>query len=388
MKQESKLIERMWKNSSQPIKNFSLDSYPNTQHGRAKLDQDLKRFGINISELVYSKHAFDSRFSNKVSSNSPHYSMDTGSLQPTISPNSIAVPAQFLQNFLPGQVLVQTTKMSADEIIGLNIIGTWEDEELVQRQMEYTGQPVIYSDFESTPQSSWNQIFESRTIVRFLEGMQVGDLESLRSAKAFVDSASEKRNAAAVALNRLRDTIAWYGFNNGVNRTYGLLNEPSLLPYLTLPTGNWATATYDQIIRDLMYIATNARTQSGGHFEPSTMECIMPLPINVIGYLGVTTISGYSVMDWLARNFPKLQLISNVEFQLAFGGLNVGYLYPRSVVVDGSTDNGSVIDQNVPVTFRFNGSRRDTTYLEESYSMATAGVMVKRPLYVTRFAGI
>ena len=344
------------------IKNFDASNY-----------KDLEAMGIDVS-------AFESTC----------YAMD--SLQATQSIGSIATPIQFLQEWLPGAVLRQTQAKKIDMVAGLTIAGSFEDEEVVQRAMEYTGQPILYSDYANTPLSSWNSTYESRTVVRFEEGVQIGDLEQARSSRAQIDDAGEKRKAAAEALERLRNTIGFFGFNNGLGRTYGLLNDPSLLPYITASTKAaggtaWSNGTFLEIQKDILFAIQTLRTQTGDNVDPGTTQMVMAIATSSVDYLATTAdLGGVSVREWLDKTYKNITVVSVPEFDAAVGGENVFYLYPSSVD-DGSTDDGKVLDQLVQVKFKFNGSFQNIKVVTESYSMATAGIMVKRPIDVVRMSG-
>ena len=344
------------------IKNFDASNY-----------KDLEAMGIEVS-------AFEST----------NYAMD--SLQATQSVGSIAAPVQFLQEWLPGAVLKQTQAKKIDMVAGLTIAGKFEDKEIIQRSMEYTGQPILYSDYANTPLSSWTSEYDFRTVVRFEEGVQVGTLEQLRSSRANIDDAGEKRKAASEALERLRNTIGFYGFNDGSGRTYGLLNEPSLLPYITATPKvaggtTWANGTFLEIQKDIIFNMQTLRTQSGDNVDPDTTPMVYAMSTSSIDYLATTTDqAGVSLKKWMNDTYDNITLVSVPEFDGANGGQNVSYLFPVSVD-DGSTDDGKVIDQFVQVKFRFNGSRQDIKVVTESYSMATAGIMVKRPPDVVRMTG-
>ena len=162
--------------------------------------------------------------------------MDAGLVDP-ITAASITTPIQFLQAWLAGFVHVATAPRRADTLLGISVQGAWEDEEIVQPLLEYAGRVKEYGDYTNIPLSSWNVNFERRSIVRFEEGLRVGRLEEKRSARVRVDSSASKRNAAMQALEINRNEVAFFGYNNGANRTYGMLNDPQLLPYVNALNG-------------------------------------------------------------------------------------------------------------------------------------------------------
>src|SRR5579871_6179866 len=181
--------------------------------------ESLSRIGIgmderSIHELMKSQFAMDS-------------------IQPTITTASIPTPIQFLQNWLPGFVRIITAARKIDDIVGISTVGSWEDEQVVQGVMELVGTSVPYGDYTNLPESSWNTNFNIRTVVRFWEGLQVDMLEEARAARIRVDSGSMKRESAALALEIVRNSIGFNGYNSGNNNTYGFLNDPGLPNYTT-----------------------------------------------------------------------------------------------------------------------------------------------------------
>lgn len=313
-------------------------------------------------------------------------------LQPLITTPSITTPIQFLQMWLPGFVYILTAARTIDNFVGITTAGDWEDEEIVQGGMERTGNAVPYSDQGNVPLASWQTNFLTRTIVRFEEGMRVTLLEEARSAKMRVNSAQEKRSAASESLEIQRNSVGFFGFNAGDNRTFGLLNDVNMPAFINFPNGAsnsplWSTKTFLEITKDIRTAISTLRIQALGRVDPKTTPLTMGLALGVIDFLSVTTDFGMSVQDWLDKAYPNIRVISAPEFDDANGGANVFYLYADSSVGDGSTDDGRTIMQVVPAKFRTLGVQQQVKGYEEDYSNATAGVLLKRPLNIVRFSG-
>lgn len=311
----------------------------------------------------------------------------------SVTTAGIPTPVQYLQSWLPGFVQAITAAQTIDEIVGVTTAGKWEDEEVIQKVMEHTGTASLYGDHTRTPLASWNVGFERRTVVRFEEGMEVGLLEEARTGANQVNTAAEKRAAAAVSLEIMRNLIGFSGYNGGTNRTYGLLNDPSLPAYVTAPatgtgsTTTWSTKTFLNITGDLRGMIARLRAAGAGRINPETQPSTLVLPVNAYDYLTVTSDQGVSVRDWLAKNYPKMRVLSAPEFNSANGGANVAYLI-MDRVEDGSSDGGATIAQVVPAKFKALGVERKIKAYVEDYSMATAGIMVKRPYAIQRLTGI
>lgn len=312
---------------------------------------------------------------------------------PGITTPAIPGLVQFLQAWLPGFVRVLTAPRMIDELIGVQTVGAWEDEEIVQGILEGVGTAVPYTDHGNPPLSSWNLNHERRTVLRFESGIEVGKLEELRSARIRVSTSAEKRTSAAEALDILRNKIGFYGFNSGTNRTFGLLNEPNMPAYISVAAtgtgGNteWSTKTYLQIVGDLRVMFSGIRVATKNRIDPKKMALTLALPVSAIDFLTVVSDMGVSVQEWLNTNYPKLRIEAVPEFDQANGGESVAYLYAETIPNSGS-DGGGVLAQLVPTKFMALGvEKRAKTYVED-FSNATAGVLLKRPWAIARYTGM
>lgn len=355
------------------LKNFDAAEY-----------QALHRIGITMDNravnlLRRGRQALDSMYASDA-------------LQPTVTTASIATPVQFLQNWLPGFVFVVTAARKIDDIIGLQITGSWEDEQIVQGILERVGASQVYSDYSNVPLSSWNTNFNYRTVVRFEEGMKVGVLESARAARMLVDDAGMKREAAALQLEINRNAVGFYGFNSGNNNTYGYLNDPGLSSYLEVAAGastftTWSTKTFLEICKDIRTAIVALRTNSQDTIDPEKMDLTLAISTDAVDYLSTTSDFGISVRDWLREAYPRIRVVSAPQLNNAYTSDNVFYLHADKLD-DMSTDGGRVWIQPVPTKFQVLGVQQLAKAYEEDYSNATAGAMCKRPYAVVRYYGI
>jgi len=317
-------------------------------------------------------------------------SMDA--IQPDVTTPSVATPVQFLQNWLPGFVEVITAARKIDDIIGLMTTGSWEDEQIVQQVLERTGFSVPYSDYGNVPLSSWNVNFVFRTVVRFEEGMMAGNLETARASRMRIDNSGAKRESAALALEIIRNTVGFFGFNNGANNTYGYLNDPNLSGYTTVPNGAsasplWSTKTFLEICKDIRLAIVALRTASQDTIDPEKMKLTLAIATDAVDWLSTTSDFGISVRAWLNEAYPLIRVVSAPQLNTANGGAGVFYLQADRVM-DSSTDGGAGWIQPVPAKFQVMGVQQLAKGYEEDYSNATAGAMCKRPFAVVRFTGI
>lgn len=339
--------------------------------------RDLQRLGI----------AFDERDLNKMVK---AFAADAALTSPLTVP-SITTPVQFLQAWLPGFVEIMTAPRRIDMLVGITVQGSWESEQIVQGVLEQTGNAVPYEDYTNVPLSSWNVNFQTRNIVRFEEGMQVGRLEEARAAAIRVSSAESKRNAASNALEIQRNRVGFFGYNNGDNLTYGFLNDPALPAYVPLPNGGsgfpqWSTKTFLEITSDIRSAVASLRTQSQDLIDPEQVNLTLGIATASVDFLTVTSDFGVSVRDWMTKAYPKMRVVSAPELDSANAGDNVFYLYAEELADSGSDDNRTFV-QVVPAKFQTLGVMQKTKSYEEDYTNATAGIMCKRPFAVVRRSG-
>jgi len=309
-----------------------------------------------------------------------------------ITTASIVAPIQFLQNWLPGFVKVLTAARKIDEFLGIETIGNWRDEWIVQGIIEPMGFIDVYRDSSNVPLSDWNPNWTQRTIIRFEAGILVGRLEQARAAAAMVNSDAEKRAAAALILEIWRNLVGFYGFNSGSNNTYGFLNDPLLSAYVTVADGaagyTWVVKTFLEITQDIITAMNQLRTQSQDVIDPFEQATTLAIPMSVAEQLSkMNELGTLDVRDWLKKTYPKCRLVTAPQLTAANGGSNVFYLYADSVE-DGGTDDKRTWAQIVPVKFMALGvEQRAKSYIED-FTNATAGVLLKRPYAVVRYTGI
>lgn len=342
---------------------------------------------VNYQDLV--RVGYDLREDKVAAMDSYWGGMD--SIQPTVTTGSVSTPVQFLQNWLPGNVVVATAARKIDSLVGVTVSGRWEDEEIVQGLLEQTGSSQVYGDYTNVPLSSWNNNFERRTVVRFEEGMQIGNLEEARAAAMRVNDGQEKRNAATLALEIRRNNVGFSGFNSGNNRTYGFLNDPGLPAYVPFVAGastftTWATKTFLEIQRDILTMIQGIRSSSQENVDPGSTPMTLAVATDAREYLSKTSDFGISVMAWLKDAYPNIRVESAPQLNAAASATNACYLYAESVAGTG-TDGDKVFIQIVPTRFIVTGVEKKAKGYIEDYSNATAGVMCKRPWAVYRGSG-
>lgn len=302
---------------------------------------------------------------------------------------SIGAPVQFLQAWLPDLIRVVTAPRLIDDLVGITTAGTWESEEVVQTILERTGSAQPYTDHGNVSLTNANWNFEKRTVVRGESGLEMGALEELRAAAVRINLAAEKRVAATEAMEIFRNAVGFNGYNNGDNRTYGLLNDPNLPAYVSVPSNGtttaWSGKTFLQITNDLKTIFEALRIKSKALINPEKDKITLALPVSSVGFLGVTNEYGTaSVRDWLNKTYPGVRIMAVPELDGANGGANAGYVYAESFNASGG---GNTFTQIVPARSKTLGVEKRLKSYVEAMTNATAGVFVRYPLAIYRFTG-
>lgn len=296
-------------------------------------------------------------------------------------------PVQFLQYWIPDMVKIVTASRDADAILGREFAGSWEDEEIVQPVIEYAGQARPYGDKTTLNLANFNINYETRTIVRFEQDLEVGKLEEARASKQRIDAQATKRDAAATSLAISANDIAFFGYNAGNNKTYGLLNDPSLPNYTAFAQGSagsttWASKTFNEITADIRTMMSALRVRSGNNFKPERDGAVLALGASVMESLQVVNqLGGTSVLDWIHKTYPGLRIESAVQLDGANSGANVAYLFADAI------DGKKVIGQYMQDALRLVGVEQKAKGFLECYSNATAGVLLRIPVGIVRFSG-
>lgn len=301
---------------------------------------------------------------------------------------SITSPVQFFQYWVSKAVEVATSARTIDDIAGRTIAGAFEDEEIVVPYIELTGNARPYTDTANIPLASYNPNYLARTIVRMEEGLEVGYLESLRASRMQRDDHELKSRAVAESLAISSNEIGFFGFANGLNQTFGFLNDPNLPAYRTVAQNagqtstTWANKTFNEITADIITALSQLTTQLGGRFKPATDRFKLVLSLASFEYLNTLNELGtQSVLEWLNKTY-NVEIITAPELDGANGGQNVFYLLLDEF-------NGSrVVDQYVPEVLRLIGIEKKAKVTVESYANATAGIIVQQPVAIVRYSGI
>ena len=317
--------------------------------------------------------------------------MDAALIGPALTTGAIPVYSQ--QSWLPGVVRAVTIQRSADKLLGVSTVGNVYDERIGIRTAERTGAAEVYADDANIPLANYIGGVEERRVVRFEQGFQVGWLEGQQQGAWDMNAAAEKRRAAQESLDIARNAVAFYGFSDVANTSiYGLLNDPSLPSYRSYADSGsggvvWATATFEQIWKDIGVMISALSSQSGGAFD-SNAKIVLAVPTGYNGALmrRANDASGMDLRTYFLQSFPNARIVEVPEMKGANGGLDVAYMFLEDIAgYDDSDIGGAAMVQIVPARYQVIGTQNTVKgYIEDAVN-ATAGVLVTRPWAVVRY---
>lgn len=310
------------------------------------------------------------------------------------SMTNAGIPIQFLQTILPGLVATIYPARKIDEIVGVTNIGRWEDEVIAQGTVDYGGGARPYMDHTNSPLVNVNLGFNAATVMRFELAMEVLRLEDARAAAVGISMANEKRRAVTIGLDIIRNAIGFRGFNDGAGGTYGLFNAPGQPAYIPVPPGagtgsptQWSGKTPTEQSLDIQMAIRKLRLQTGDNIDLKRESITLAVATDAVDFLSTPNEYGYSTLQWLGETYPNIRIVSAPELNGANGGQNVAYLFIDAEPLD-STDNGRTFAHINPARMVLMGVEPEIKGYGEGYTNATAGVMVKRQLFIVRLTGI
>ena len=304
---------------------------------------------------------------------------------------SIGTPVQFSQYWEPDVIKTIFAKQMADELMTTVTAGSWEDSQIVQTIEELIGNAVPYSDYANPSNAQYNFNFQTRSILRFQKSVQIGALQEKRAAQMRVNARATATKGAHLALDVMRNQIAFTGFVEGTEAAYGVLNDPNLLPYGTLSVGAAGYTTLNsktniEIVNDFRNKAQELATQLNGNFNPQSDKFTIWLPVNC--QLALTAVPQYtngnapfSVEAFIKTTWPNCEVKFIPQLNEAVGGENVMYIVKDDVM------GSDTLKQYVPARLFMVGYERKSTSTIEVYSNATAGVFVRYPIGIVRYIG-
>ncbi len=306
---------------------------------------------------------------------------------------SVSGRQDLFRAFLPGVIRDMTQMRQIDNVLGMTMVGDFLTKEVVQATEQRTGNASGYSELASAPKVSYLTDYEVRNTVRFMIEAEFGGDSDKMAIAAGQDPRATKMSAVTTALEIARNEVSVYGYFGGQNKTYGLLNDPNLPAYITLPNGanatpEWSTKTFLERQKDVVEAITALELSTGNNFSASMMNFTFVIPSSVNGYLN--ELNGFGTMSlrkWINETYPKCTIIPMSELDGANGGANVFYMFVDNLLGD-SSDTGAVMSQLVVSRIESVGTMSMYDKQSEKFRNSSAGTIVHRPYAIYRATGM
>lgn len=238
-----------------------------------------------------------------------------GDAAPLLTAPNAGILAMFTTYVDPRVIEVLVEPMKAATIFGETKKGSWVDDFLQFPIAESTGEVSSYDDFSENGMSNTNVNWETRDTYYYQTIIELGEREVERAGAAKLDWVSRKQISAALALNKFQNKSYFYGIDG--LRNWGLLNDPSLLPSITLPT--WAGAdggvVYNSLGTNLYGLLVD---QTAGLIDTEAEMILLCSPKAQAAFTR-TNQYNVNVNDQLKKNFPNLEIQTAPEMSTAAG---------------------------------------------------------------------
>jgi hypothetical protein len=242
--------------------------------------------------------------------------------QPALStaPNS-AVPS-FLTNWVDPEIIeiVFAANMMA-KIFDEEKKGDWTTDTAFFPVVEHTGEVSSYGDYNENGSAGANVNWPQRQSYLYQTFVEYGERELERMGLAKLSWVAEQNRAATLTLNKYENLT--YAFGVAGLQNYGALNDPNLPASLSPAPKSYGgskwivngvvQASANEIFSDIQSIFGALVSQSDG-LVAADSEMVLALAPQVAYALTTTNSFNVNVEDLLKKNFPKLQVMTAVQY--------------------------------------------------------------------------
>lgn len=199
--------------------------------------------------------------------------------------------------------------------------------------------------------------------------------EELRRTAYLRRALPERKLAGAVeGYKRHMNNVGLYGeTSSGIT---GLFNN-SLVPQGSAPTGNWNSASADNILADINKLIDNIWTNTGYNDMPDTIV-MAPAALSKIASTPRATTTDTTILAWIkANNIAKQQRGIDINFQPGFG-LNTGGVGSTRRMV-GYVKSPDRLVMHIPLPLRFLAPQMQGLAIDVPGEYKYSGVEIRYP---------
>lgn len=233
---------------------------------------------------------------------------------PLLTAPNAGILSMFTTYVDPRVIETLVEPMKAAQIFGETKKGSWTDDFLQFPIAESTGETSSYGDFSENGMSGTNVNWETRDTYYYQTIIELGDREVARAGAAKLDWVARKQISAALTLNKFQNKTYFYGVAG--LRNYGILNDPSLLASITLPT--WVGGDGQVVYDGIAQLYGELVSQTAGLIDRNTAMILLMSP-QAEAALTRTNMYNVNVSDQLKKNFPNLEVQTAPEMSTDAG---------------------------------------------------------------------
>lgn len=214
----------------------------------------------------------------------------------------------------PRVIEILVEPMKAAQIFGETKKGSWTDDFLQFPIAESTGETSSYDDFSENGMSGTNVNWETRDTYYYQTIIELGEREVDRAGAAKLDWVSRKQISAALTLNKFQNKT----YFNGVAglRNWGILNDPSLLASITLPT--WVGGDGQVVYDGIAQLYGQLVEQTAGLIDRNSPFILLLSPQAEAAFTR-TNMYNVNVSDQIKKNFPNMEVQTAPEMSTDAG---------------------------------------------------------------------
>lgn len=233
---------------------------------------------------------------------------------PLLTAPNAGILSMFTTYVDPRVIETLVEPMKAAQVFGETKKGSWTDDFLQFPIAESTGETSSYGDFSENGMSGTNVNWETRDTYYYQTIIELGDREVARAGAAKLDWVARKQISAALTLNKFQNKTYFYGVSG--LRNYGILNDPSLLASITLPT--WVGGDGQVVYDGIAQLYGELVSQTAGLIDRNTAMILLMSP-QAEAALTRTNMYNVNVSDQLKKNFPNLEVQTAPEMSTDAG---------------------------------------------------------------------
>lgn len=303
--------------------------------------------------------------------------------QPSLitQPNA-GIPSYFTNYVDPELIEVLTVPNNATLIAGKEVKkGDWTTDTAQFPMIESVGETSSYGDYSETGMSNANANWIPRQSYLYQTITTWGERELERYGAARIDWAARLNISSAITLDKFQNNSYFYGIAGLQN--FGILNDPSL-PASIAPAAVagtvWAGKSGDQVYADIQLLYTQLVTQGNGLIDLESKLVLAMSPASQAN-LTKTNMYGINVSALLKINFPRLRIVTAVQYGTLAGGSLV------QMFAD-DLEGQQTIETAFNEKMRAHGVVKALSSWKEKKSAGTWGAIVRRPFAIASMIGV